>query len=209
MSRLAIIAAIVSVFLCIGEARGEPAFPGMITMGVQPTSYQGVTRALTAGMDDQFFKSRKWRELVRKAKGKKPKEVMGLVNRFWNNTPYRGDMEAFGFEDYAATPTEFLKHGGDCEDYAIAKYLSLRKLGFDGDKLKIVMVRLLKGGEDHAVLAVDLDGKTWFLDNRDLFPISLAEARRTYQPVRSMNDKKQWAYVPIRGQSGRLKPAAR
>ena len=47
--------------------------------------------------------------------------------------------------DYWETPVEALwKGAGDCEDYAIAKYFSLRHLGVSSDKLRITYVKALE-----------------------------------------------------------------
>ena len=52
------------------------------------------------------------------------------MNRFFNNIRFRSDQKTWGKEDYWALPREFLNRGiGDCEDYAIAKYITLRRLG--------------------------------------------------------------------------------
>ena len=51
------------------------------------------------------------------------------VNRFVNGWAYRADADNYGRSDYWATPLEFFRRSGDCEDYVIAKYRSLRLLG--------------------------------------------------------------------------------
>jgi predicted transglutaminase-like cysteine proteinase len=57
-------------------------------------------------------------------------------------------------EDYWSTPKEFLITGyGDCEDYAIIKYYSLIKLGFDEKKLFITTVHEKYSGGYHMVLS--------------------------------------------------------
>ena len=45
--------------------------------------------------------------------------------------------------DYWATPVESLRKGeADCEDYAIAKYFTLRQLGVADDKLRITYYKV-------------------------------------------------------------------
>ena len=50
-------------------------------------------------------------------------------------TTYLEDLANYGLPDYWATPLQFLDRDGDCEDYAIAKFVSLRELGFAADEL--------------------------------------------------------------------------
>lgn len=65
------------------------------------------------------------------------------VNRFFNQIPYMTDAEHWGTEDYWATPVQLLaSNAGDCEDYAIAKYMSLVKLGITEEKLRITYVKV-------------------------------------------------------------------
>jgi predicted transglutaminase-like cysteine proteinase len=55
---------------------------------------------------------------------------------------------------------------GDCKDYAILKYVALREAGVAADDVRLVILRNLAVGEDHAVVAVRLDGTWTILDNR-------------------------------------------
>ena len=66
------------------------------------------------------------------------------VNRFFNQFRYREDFEQWGKKDYWATPEEFIgTQYGDCEDFVIAKYFSLRKLGVPDNKLYLTYVKSL------------------------------------------------------------------
>ena len=89
-------------------------------------------------------------------------ETLQAVNEHYNREPYVSDQENYGVSGYWATPDEFLKNGGDCEDYAIAKYFALRSLGFT--EMRIVAYTR-PTGQGHAVLVVKLDGWEWSLDN--------------------------------------------
>ncbi len=80
-------------------------------------------------------------------------ELQGF-NALWNKVPYYSDLEHWGMEDYWATPVETMSsNGGDCEDYSIAKYFSLRELGIPSQNLRITYVRSLKLNMPHMVLA--------------------------------------------------------
>ena len=71
----------------------------------------------------------------------------------------------YGRSDYWATPLEFFRRSGDCEDYVIAKYQSLRLLGWPPEALRLVVVQDVVRDLPHAVLAVYLDGAIYILDN--------------------------------------------
>jgi predicted transglutaminase-like cysteine proteinase len=68
--------------------------------------------------------------------------------------------------DYWATRLEFLvSGGGDCEDYAIAKYQSLLDLGFDAHKMGLCVAKDRYSGTMHMVLGVKEGGLVQILDN--------------------------------------------
>ena len=116
------------------------------------------------------------------------------TNDFYNQIPYYSDMEHWGVEDYWATPVELVASlGGDCEDYAIAKYMTLKELGVPVDRLRITYVRAINIGETHMVLAYypTPDADPWILDN--LIPeIKRGSARTDLVPVYSFNDDDLW-----------------
>jgi predicted transglutaminase-like cysteine proteinase len=71
------------------------------------------------------------RAAIQTANGKAELALLQKVNDFFNKIPYLTDQEHWGVPDYWATPAEMVASwGGDCEDYAIAKYMSLKELGF-------------------------------------------------------------------------------
>ena len=77
------------------------------------------------------------------------------------------DLAQWGVPDRWSPPLETLTTGrGDCEDYAIAKYVALTAAGVAATDVKLVIVRNLAANEDHAVVAVRLDGDWIVLDNR-------------------------------------------
>ena len=92
-------------------------------------------------------------------------ELLRYVNTFWNRFPYREDITNWGKADYWVWPNLFLKKSGDCEDYAIIKYFTLKELGMDTDKLRIVVLRDTLRRLSHAVLAVYMDNDIVILDN--------------------------------------------
>jgi predicted transglutaminase-like cysteine proteinase len=116
------------------------------------------------------------------------------VNNFINGWPYRPDPEAYGERDHWATPLEFLEHSGDCEDYAAIKYVSLRRLGFRPDRLRLVVVRDTARKIAHAVLLARLDQGWQVLDNlsdRILPPDRIDH----YRPYYSVNEEMRWSHL--------------
>jgi predicted transglutaminase-like cysteine proteinase len=93
------------------------------------------------------------------------------------------DLAQFGQEDVWSSPLATFDRGaGDCEDYAIAKFVALRMAGIAAEELRIVVLADTLRGEGHAVAAVRLDGRWLILDNRRM---ALVEdiAFRNYRPL--------------------------
>ena len=83
-----------------------------------------------------------WDKLIKQNQSKSEPEKLRLVNDFFNRIRYVSDLEHWGVEDFWATPAELLaSNGGDCEDYAIAKYFTLVAMHVDPNKLKITYVK--------------------------------------------------------------------
>jgi hypothetical protein len=79
------------------------------------------------------------------------------------------DMTQYGVSDFWATPLmTFSSNAGDCEDYAIAKYVALQEIGIAEDDLRLVVIHDRDSNVDHAVTAVRYDGSWLILDNRTL-----------------------------------------
>ena len=116
------------------------------------------------------------------------------MNSFFNQVPYYTDQRHWGQEDYWATPVEMLSsYGGDCEDYSIAKYLSLKELGIPIERLRITYVRAKAIDEAHMVLAYypTPDSEPLIMDN--LVPeLRPASQRPDLEPVYSFNDDDLW-----------------
>lgn len=123
-----------------------------------------------------------------------------LVNDFFNQRiRFRDDLEVWGRIDYWATPLELLDKGqGDCEDYAIAKYMSLLAVGVPQAQLRLVYVRALFQGRNqaHMVLAwyPRPEDEPLILDN--IRPeIRAASERDDLSPVFSFNGEGLWTGV--------------
>jgi len=108
--------------------------------------------------------------IVAAAAGRTGRARIGLINRAVNlKIAPVADEWQWGVDDHWSSPFETLQtHRGDCEDYAILKYVALREAGVSGEDLKILILRNLFPNEDHAVVAVRLNGEWLILDNRRL-----------------------------------------
>lgn len=136
-----------------------------------------------------------WRANVKSLENRHPRAQMDELNRFINDAmPYIEDPQVYGQSDYWAAPQEFLRHSGDCEDYAILKYASLRELGFPEDSLRIVVLKDTLRDLPHAVLAVDYNDKTYILDNN--FSVVLNDDQLPqYVPQYSLNANHRWVHI--------------
>ncbi len=113
------------------------------------------------------------------------------INRFFNRFEYREDRELWGESDYWATPNEFIgRHRGDCEDFVIAKYFALRKLGVPDERLYLTYVKALRQNVAHMVLSYFPTPASvpQILDNYDP-QIRRADQRKDLLPVYSFNAK--------------------
>jgi predicted transglutaminase-like cysteine proteinase len=137
-------------------------------------------------------------KVLHNAKNKDTLHKLKDVNDFWNKIKYRRDKQVWGKKDYWAAPFEFLGRGaGDCEDYAIAKYYSLRELGIPEKKLRITYVKLLrkrtKFEEAHMVLTYyHKPGATPIVLDNVNKKLKLASKRKDLRPVYSFNASGLW-----------------
>ena len=136
-----------------------------------------------------------WEQLLQAQLDEPELEQLRAVNYFFNlRLRFRDDRELWLVEDYWATPVEALfKGGADCEDFAIAKYFSLRELGIPSDKLRITYVKATQLNQAHMVLtyyehptAVPL-----VLDNL-IDAILPADQRSALVPVYAFNAEGLW-----------------
>jgi predicted transglutaminase-like cysteine proteinase len=105
---------------------------------------------------------------------------IGIINRAINLAIRpMSDLAQWGVIDRWSAPLVTLTTGrGDCEDYAIAKYVALKEAGIAAEDVKLVIVRDLGVGGEHAVVAVRLDGHWIILDNRWLTLVESSKIRQ-------------------------------
>ena len=134
-----------------------------------------------------------WRQLVARLADKPRRERIDKVNAFFNRIPYVVDASNWGVADYWATPLQFLSRAGDCEDYAIAKYVTLRQLGFSSDEMRVVVLDDTNLRVPHAILTVVDGDRLLVLDNQ--IP-DVVDSKRIlhYKAIYSINENRWWLH---------------
>lgn len=136
-----------------------------------------------------------WAQLLQDGQLKQERDKLVAVNRYFNRVvKFKSDEGHWREEDYWATPLETLgSQGGDCEDFVIAKYFSLLKMGVPQEKLRITYVKALSLNQAHMVLAYYPNAKDepLILDNL-MDSIKSASNRQDLAPVYSFNGAGLW-----------------
>jgi predicted transglutaminase-like cysteine proteinase len=134
-----------------------------------------------------------WQKFLKKTKLLPLRDQIDQVNSYFNRIRYIVDPVNYGKKDYWATPNQFFSKNGDCEDYAISKYISLRELGVPVENMRILVLRDLNLKVAHAVLVVYYKGEPLILDNQ-ISQVVNADRIRHYQPIYSINEKNWWLH---------------
>jgi predicted transglutaminase-like cysteine proteinase len=122
--------------------------------------------------------------IVDNAKAREGRARLGEVNRAINLAirPV-SDLVQYGSIDVWSSPlATFAQGAGDCEDYAIAKFVALRMSGIAAEDLRLVILRDTLRRQDHAVVAARLDGRWFMLDNRRMAMVEDVQLRN-YRPT--------------------------
>ncbi|MFO0995310.1 MAG: transglutaminase-like cysteine peptidase [Alphaproteobacteria bacterium] len=160
-----------------------PKWTDMLDRAAQQRIDPRAASILSAWLD--FLKSQ---ELVDEA------QQLDAVNRYVNSVPYKSDLDNYGVYDWWATPAEFFEtNGGDCEDYAIAKYLSLRQLRQPPEKMRLVVLWDEKLERYHAVLEYALHGRSIILDSFRKDPYRWSDVPE-YHPIFALNEYSYWVF---------------
>ena len=125
-----------------------------------------------------------WRDVLTSSTSQNEAVKLKRVNDFFNRKIRFGeDRDIWGAEDYWATPLETLGRAeGDCEDFAIAKYITLKLLGIPSGKMRLTYVKARIGGPQSSIVQAHMvlsyypapDGEPLVLDNliSDIRPAS-------------------------------------
>jgi len=132
--------------------------------------------------------------IVKEAREHAGRVRLNFVNQRVNNAiRYTSDMTQWGTPDEWSAPLAAGKGSfdtglGDCEDYAIAKYVALRAAGIPAKQLRVLLVRDNIARLDHAVLAANEDGHWYVLDNRWTAAVEDSDVRR-FTPLFALDDQ--------------------
>ncbi len=138
-------------------------------------------------------KQKQWQAVIDGLRGQDLMAQLRAINTEMNDKRYITDPVNWNLPDYWATPFQFMRKNGDCEDYAIAKYMAMRDLGVSVDDMRIVVLNDLNLRIAHAVLAVYVNGKPYILDNQ-ISKVVPASSILHYQPVYSINENGWWLH---------------
>jgi predicted transglutaminase-like cysteine proteinase len=135
-----------------------------------------------------------WKELIATKQNITEDRKLLLVNDFINRLIFVDDIDHWGQQDYWATPLETISSGGgDCEDFAIAKYFTLKYLHVSDERMRITYVKALNINKPHMVLTYFLtpESEPLVLDNLDE-EIKPSSQRTDLLPIYSFNAGGLW-----------------
>ena len=135
-----------------------------------------------------------WYELITDNQHIDEQEKLRIVNNFFNQLAFVSDIDHWGKEDYWATPMQMLaSNGGDCEDFTIAKYFTLREMGVAAKRMRLTYVQALELNQAHMVLTyfAEPESDPLVLDNLAA-EIRPASERTDLLPVYSFNGSGLW-----------------
>ncbi len=137
----------------------------------------------------------RWASFVAELKRLPLRERVARVNSVLNRVPYVTAQANWRDPNHWETPYEFLTRGGQCQDYAIAKFMALEQSGVPQEALRLAVVRDTARGLDHAVTIVYVDGAALVLDNQNEAVVPASPHGR-YRPYYSINRAGWWYPVP-------------
>jgi predicted transglutaminase-like cysteine proteinase len=142
--------------------------------------------------------ARRFIAIIELARQRDGRARLGEINRAVNlSIRPASDWELYGVDDFWSAPLATFSIGaGDCEDYAIAKYVAFRESGMSPDDLRLVILRDLNRNINHAVVAVRQDQEWLILDNRTLIIVNAEEARH-YHPLMVLDHRGARAFGTV------------
>jgi predicted transglutaminase-like cysteine proteinase len=161
--------------------------------------------------EQAFTRVGQWQKLMQTAKNLSEQEKLTRVNDFFNQRiEFVDDIYLWGVNDYWATPLELLSRGaGDCEDFSIAKYFTLKELGVPESKIRITYVKALTLNQAHMVLTYFSSPRALPVVLDNLIPeIKSAAKRKDLLPVYSFNGSGLWL-AKSRGRGKRVGGSSR
>ncbi len=171
----------------------------LMAMSFAVADHTGVTERMFKRIKQTYggaaeLRVRNWQHLIHQSHDLDDEQKLEKVNDFFNGARFVDDQNQWRQSDYWATPIEFLANdAGDCEDFSIAKYFTLKEMGVDVHKLRITYVKALTLNQAHMVLAYYATPSSVpvILDNINK-RIKPATERSDLQPVYSFNADDLW-----------------
>lgn len=138
--------------------------------------------------------ARAWLKLLDRLADMPASPMLTFVVSYFVN----GWGELLAADERLSFPSElFAAGGGDAEDFALLKYVTLRRLEVPAASMRVIRLRLADGSR-HAVLAVRLDETTIILDRMPAQPLAYLEDRwpDDYRPEVAYNEQGMWVLSP-------------
>ncbi len=158
----------------------------LLAMSIATSDHTGISEKLFSKIGLKYgaiteLRVRKWQKLIHYSSVLSDEQKLKQVNDFFNGAKFTSDMEQWQKNDYWATPLEFLAHdAGDCEDFSIAKYFTLKEMGMDSSKLRITYVKALSLNQAHMVLS--------YYSTPSSIPVILDNINKRIKPANERND---------------------
>lgn len=176
-------------------AAGAPCLADELTLS--PESVAGIRRDYG---EAALARIEAWQHMIRDSVAMDEMQKLQATNDFFNRVRFTSDIDHWGKEDYWATPVQMLaSDGGDCEDFSIAKYFTLRQMGVPAERMRLTYVKALELDQAHMVLTYygSPDTDPLVLDNL-VSEIRPSSSRTDLLPVYSFNGNGLWL-VKARG----------
>lgn len=169
----------------------EPVFA---KNSLQLIDQETLTKAKKKYGVEAYYRLVKLQDLIRNDTSTNDIQKLKKVNLFFNQLEFISDSLHYQKEDYWATPIELLASGGgDCEDFSLAKYFTLKAMGVAEKKLNLTYVKAVKLNQAHMVMTYfkTPGADPLVLDNL-INTIKPASQRVDLLPVYSFNGTGLW-----------------
>ncbi|WP_374088678.1 transglutaminase-like cysteine peptidase [Methylomicrobium lacus] len=178
--------ALIIVLIWLSGCRSLPEAPGISSEELQAIEARYGVKARE--------RVQSWRHAIADNQSQPVAEKLNIANRWFNRLKFEDDSVHWHSEDYWATPIETLAtNGGDCEDFSIGKYFTLKELGIDDQCLRLTYVKSLTLNQPHMVLNYQCDGGATSLVLDNIVPEIMPSVDRSdLVPVYSFNAGGLW-----------------
>jgi len=137
-------------------------------------------------------RARLLQKIIKSEKNKPVEEELRTVNDFFNQVKWVSDILHWGKKDYWQTPMQTLiEFKGDCEDIALAKYTTLRVLGYTEEQLRMLYV-ISKQGPHMVLLFYKTPRSTPLILDSLISKITTPDKRKDLRAIYEFNSKQEW-----------------